>query len=184
MSSFKFSQLSNKVINTVRSSIEASSTKTAPTVSSTILYEKDVDTMANRIIPRVMVTRNITGISKNAAEVPPTPEEFDPLNPGKWQVGASGKILPRLPEGTRVGQLVMGKYGLYHPESRRRIEAYSGGLDAGLKSEDATSRDKSLVLFGKSLVCLCIFVSLWNIGTLINGKPLPPFQDHKAPGAN
>uniref|UniRef100_A0A0K0FLH6 Photosystem II 10 kDa polypeptide, chloroplastic n=1 Tax=Strongyloides venezuelensis TaxID=75913 RepID=A0A0K0FLH6_STRVS len=184
MSSFKFSQLSNKVIRTARSTIEASSTKTATTASSTILYEKDVDTMANRIIPRVMVTRNITGISKNAGEVPPTLDEFDPLNPGKWQIGASGKILPRLPEGTRVGKLVMGKYGLYHPGNRKRVEAYSSGLDAGLKSEDATARDKSLAMFGKTITCICLLLSFWNIGSLINGKPFPPFQDIKPPGAN
>jgi hypothetical protein len=65
----------------------------------------------------------------------PSPEEFDPLNPGEWQMGVSqtitsyvmtiefkvgGKILPRLPIGTKVGPLVMGKYGLYHPTARLR----------------------------------------------------------------
>jgi hypothetical protein len=66
---------------------------------------------------------------------PPTLEEYDPLNPGEWQIGVcfllsielirkyfqvGGKMLPRLPEGTRVGKLVMGKYGLYAPNIRKR----------------------------------------------------------------
>ncbi len=29
-----------------------------------------------------------------------------------------GKLIPRLPEGTRVGKLVMGKYGLYNSVAR------------------------------------------------------------------
>jgi hypothetical protein len=40
------------------------------------------------------------------------------------QLGAAGKILPRLKEGTRVGKLVMGKYGLYNPKLRRQAEEY------------------------------------------------------------
>jgi len=28
-------------------------------------------------------------------------------------------MLPRLPEGTRCGELVMGKYGLYDPKVRK-----------------------------------------------------------------
>lgn len=81
--------------------------------------------MANRVLPRIMQSRTITGVPKNIGERPPTLEEFDPLNPGKWQIGVGGKILPRLPEGTRVGKLVMGKYGLYSPASRKSAEAYS-----------------------------------------------------------
>lgn len=50
--------------------------------------------------------RSMTTVS--AGKTPPTIEEFDPLNPGEWQLGASGKILPRLPEGTRVGTTAVG----------------------------------------------------------------------------
>lgn len=70
-------------------------------------------------------SRAVSGIPTNAGKTPPTLEQFDPLNPGEWQLGAAGKILPRLPEGTRVGNLVMGKYGLYDPKLRKRVEAYS-----------------------------------------------------------
>uniref|UniRef100_A0A0N4ZDS6 Deltameth_res domain-containing protein n=1 Tax=Parastrongyloides trichosuri TaxID=131310 RepID=A0A0N4ZDS6_PARTI len=140
--------------------------------------------MASRVLPRAMQTRTITGIAKNTGEVPPTLEEFDPLNPGKWQIGAAGKILPRLPEGTRVGKLVMGKYGLYHPELRKRVEAYSAGLDAGEKSENATSWDKKMAMTAKGFAYICACIALWNAATLIYGKPLPPFQNHKAPGSN
>ena len=69
--------------------------------------------------------RAVSGIPTNAGKTPPKLEDFDPLNPGEWQLGAAGKILPRLPEGTRCGKLVMGKYGLYSPELRKRVEAYS-----------------------------------------------------------
>lgn len=73
-------------------------------------------------------SRAVSGIPTNAGKTPPTLEQFDPLNPGEWQLGAAGKILPRLPEGTRVGKLVMGKYGLYDPKLRKRVEAFSVSL--------------------------------------------------------
>lgn len=35
---------------------------------------------------------------------------------------AGGKLVPRLPEGTKVGPLVMGKYGLYHPKIKAKTD--------------------------------------------------------------
>ena len=68
--------------------------------------------------------RHVSAVARPQGKKP-TLEEFDPLNPGGWQLGASGKILPRLPEGTRCGKLVMGKYGLYAPKLRKQVQAYS-----------------------------------------------------------
>ncbi|KAK6057357.1 hypothetical protein COOONC_05126 [Cooperia oncophora] len=82
-------------------------------------------------------------------KTPPSLEEFDPLNPGEWQLGAGGKILPRLPEGTRVGKLVMGKYGLYDPQLRKRVEVYSKALLDGKKSEEAGPFDRAMTRNGE-----------------------------------
>ena len=73
------------------------------------------------------MVQNVARVARTGAarRIPPPLEQFDPLNPGEWQLGAGGKLLPRLPEGTRVGKLVMGKYGLYDPKLRKRVEAYS-----------------------------------------------------------
>ncbi|VDO63165.1 unnamed protein product [Heligmosomoides polygyrus] len=71
----------------------------------------------------------------HAGKTPPSLEEFDPLNPGELQLGASGKILPRLP-GAKVGKLVMDQYGLYDPHLRKRVEVYSKALLEGKNSED------------------------------------------------
>ncbi|GMT11228.1 hypothetical protein PFISCL1PPCAC_2525 [Pristionchus fissidentatus] len=121
-------------------------------------------------------------IPTNAGKTPPTLEEFDPLNPGEWQLGAAGKILPRLPEGTKVGKLVMGKYGLYDPVLKKRVDTYSKALLDGKKSEEAGPFDRGVTMMVKVLGTACFIIGLYNLATLINGKPLPPYTNHKAPG--
>lgn len=122
-------------------------------------------------------------IPTNAGKVPPTLAEFDPLNPGEWQLGAGGKILPRLPEGTRCGKLVMGKYGLYDPVLKKRVDAYSKALDAGTKSEDAGPFDRAMTNAAKVMGTMCFLLGLYNLATLFHGKPLPPYTGLKAPGS-
>ncbi|GMR59285.1 hypothetical protein PMAYCL1PPCAC_29480 [Pristionchus mayeri] len=122
-------------------------------------------------------------IPTNAGKTPPTLEEFDPLNPGEWQLGAAGKILPRLPEGTKVGKLVMGKYGLYDPVLKKRVDTYSKALLDGKKSEEAGPFDRGVTTIAKVLGTCCFILGLYNLATLVNGKPLPPYTEHKAPGS-
>uniref|UniRef100_A0A0K0DJK3 39S ribosomal protein L51, mitochondrial n=1 Tax=Angiostrongylus cantonensis TaxID=6313 RepID=A0A0K0DJK3_ANGCA len=73
-------------------------------------------------------------IPTNAGKVPPTLKKIDPLNPGEWHLGVGGKILLRLPEGTRVGNLIMGKYGLYGPVLRKKVDTFSKALLEGRNS--------------------------------------------------
>ncbi|CAJ0957047.1 unnamed protein product, partial [Mesorhabditis belari] len=122
-------------------------------------------------------------IPTNAGKVPPKLEDFDPLNPGEWQLGAGGKILPRLPEGTRCGKLVMGKYGLYDPVLKKRVDTYSKALLEGKKSEDAGPFDRGLTSVVKVLSTCCLVLGLYNLATLFIGHPLPPFSHLKAPGS-
>uniref|UniRef100_A0A914QA17 Uncharacterized protein n=1 Tax=Panagrolaimus davidi TaxID=227884 RepID=A0A914QA17_9BILA len=119
-------------------------------------------------------SRTITGIPTNARKTPPPLEQFDPLNPGEWQLGAAGRLLPRLPEGTHVGKLVMGKYGLYDPKLRKRVEAYSAGLDAGKKSEAATPFDARLTNFAKTLAYFSLALGFYNLYCLTTGKEVIP----------
>ncbi|CAJ0590537.1 unnamed protein product [Cylicocyclus nassatus] len=115
-------------------------------------------------------------IPTHAGKTPPTLEEFDPLNPGEWQLGAAGKILPRLPEGTRVGKLVMGKYGLYDPKLRKRVDAYAKALLDGKKSEEAAPFDRALTRVVKALGLACFILGIYNLVVLTYGKPLPPYS--------
>ncbi|VDK55622.1 unnamed protein product [Anisakis simplex] len=117
-----------------------------------------------------------------AGKTPPTLEEFDPLNPGEWQLGAAGKILPRLPEGTKCGKLVMGKYGLYDPRLRKQVELYSQALLDGAKSEEARPFDKRLTMIGKAIAFTSFLIGLWNLFVLFNGKLIWPYTNYKAPG--
>ncbi|PAV65085.1 hypothetical protein WR25_20201 [Diploscapter pachys] len=122
-------------------------------------------------------------IPTNAGKTPPTLEQFDPLNPGEWQLGAGGKILPRLPEGTKCGKLVMGKYGLYDPVLRKRVNTYATALLEGKKSEEAGPFDRSLTKVAKTLGTMCLVLGLYNLVTLINGDLIWPLKGSwKAPG--
>ncbi|KAI1722902.1 KASH (Klarsicht/ANC-1/Syne Homology) Domain Protein [Ditylenchus destructor] len=96
-------------------------------------------TLGSKSIFRCVSAHPVTG------KKPPTLEEFDPLNPGDWQIGVGGKILPRLPIGTKCGKLVMGKYGLRNPAYDEYLDAHQKGLDSPdnlYGSEDATPWDR------------------------------------------
>ncbi|KAH7696782.1 Protein Y67H2A.5 [Aphelenchoides avenae] len=114
---------------------------------------------------------------------PPTLDEFDPLNPGEWQLGAGGKILPRLQEGTRCGKLVMGKYGLYSPKIRDLQERFNAGLDAGKKSEDATAFNHKMTIIAKILAHFALLMGFWNLAVLVFG-PIWPRADLKPVGSS
>ncbi|CAI5451617.1 unnamed protein product [Caenorhabditis angaria] len=122
-------------------------------------------------------------IPTNAGKTPPTLEQFDPLNPGEWQLGAGGKILPRLPEGTRVGKLVMGKYGLYDPVLKKRVDTYANALLAGKKSEEAGPFDAAVANIAKGLAYISFVIAIYNLISLAYGKPLSPLSHVKAPGS-
>ncbi|CAD6186963.1 unnamed protein product [Caenorhabditis auriculariae] len=122
-------------------------------------------------------------VPTNAGKTPPTLEQFDPLNPGEWQLGAGGKILPRLPEGTRCGKLVMGKYGLYDPVLRKRVNTYATALLDGKKSEEAGPFDRAVTNIAKVLAIMSFIIGLYNLASLTYGKPLPPLSNIKAPGS-
>ncbi|CAB3397060.1 unnamed protein product [Caenorhabditis bovis] len=122
-------------------------------------------------------------VPTNAGKTPPTLEQFDPLNPGEWQLGAGGKILPRLPEGTKCGKLVMGKYGLYDPVLRKRVNTYATALLEGKKSEEAGPFDRAVSNIAKALAYTSFAIGLYNLLSLAYGKPLPPLSHVKAPGS-
>uniref|UniRef100_A0A1I7TE59 Chlorophyll a-b binding protein, chloroplastic n=1 Tax=Caenorhabditis tropicalis TaxID=1561998 RepID=A0A1I7TE59_9PELO len=130
-----------------------------------------------------MRTASFQAVPTNAGKTPPTLEQFDPLNPGEWQLGAGGKILPRLPEGTKVGNLVMGKYGLYDPVLKKRVDTYANALLEGKKSEEAGPFDVAVSKIAKVLSYICFIIAIYNLISLVVGKPLPPLSHVKAPGS-
>ena len=90
---------------------------------------------------------------------------------------ASGKILPRLPEGTRCGNLVMGKYGLYDPEQRKQQEKEYVSLSILMK--------KILVI--SLLIFFKFNVGCRNLKHFLIGVPVHHHSNSRAPprvGAN
>jgi len=119
-------------------------------------------------------SRSVSAVPIRPKTKPPTLEEFDPLNPGEWQVGAGGKILPRLPEGTRVGSLMMGKYGLYDPKVRKRQEGFAKGLAEGKWSEHATPFETRMSYIAYFLGSCAMVLTAWNYWVLVSGQPQWP----------
>uniref|UniRef100_A0A0N5ACJ3 Transmembrane protein n=1 Tax=Syphacia muris TaxID=451379 RepID=A0A0N5ACJ3_9BILA len=117
---------------------------------------------------------------------PPTVEEFNYLDPKGWQIGVGlksifvgGKLLPRLPEGTKVGNLVMGKYGLYHPERRRQSELFREAISRGEKAHTARPIDRFLFYIVCTLAVISALTSIFSVASLIKGGPLWPFDKAK-----
>ncbi|KAK0411186.1 hypothetical protein QR680_005534 [Steinernema hermaphroditum] len=186
MAQFRFSQLANRVIPSAAHKISEAGLTSVVRPVQPILLEKDVpDMLLARAVPRTLgsIRTAVSAVPTNAGKVPPTLEEFDPLNPGEWQLGAAGKILPRLPEGTKCGKLVMGKYGLYDPKLKKRVDAYSKALLDGAKSENACQVDRNMTYVAKFLAYMSFVIALWNLIVLVLGKPLWPYADHVAPGS-
>ncbi|CAL2040864.1 unnamed protein product [Caenorhabditis brenneri] len=113
-----------------------------------------------------MRTASFQAVPTNAGKTPPTLEQFDPLNPGEWQLGAGGKILPRLPEGTK-----------------KRVDTYANALLEGKKSEEAGPFDVAVSKIAKVLSYICFVIAIYNLVSLVVGKPLPPLSHVKAPGS-
>ncbi|KAL3124036.1 hypothetical protein niasHT_005628 [Heterodera trifolii] len=100
------------------------------------------------------------------------------LNPGEWQLGAYGKILPRLPEGTRCGGLVMGKYGLYNPQVRALQEECYPKMLAGVPTERINRNQEITFQMCKWMVIVSVFISAHNFAMMLYGtkeKPLWPY---------
>uniref|UniRef100_A0A914HDJ1 Uncharacterized protein n=1 Tax=Globodera rostochiensis TaxID=31243 RepID=A0A914HDJ1_GLORO len=148
--------------------------------NTAVMCSKPSALFTNRLVNcNRFVSRSQTQFHPVSGKKPPTLDEFDPLNPGEWQLGAFGKILPRLPEGTRCGKLVMGKYGLYSPKIRAIQEDCYPKHEAGVSTEVMTPtlrRMRDFLLFS---VVLSVFLSAHNFAMLIWGtkeKPLWPYS--------
>ncbi|CAD5231500.1 unnamed protein product [Bursaphelenchus xylophilus] len=178
MSFFKLNQVANNVVSTA-STIPAFTAAYQP---RPIVYSDDTSMQRVPLRAATQTARYVSTIPKPTTPKP-TLEEFDPLNPGGWQLGAGGKILPRLPEGTRCGKLVMGKYGLYDPKLRRQVEEFAAGLEAGNKSEEATPVHAKHAKISKFMSHVVFLLGIYNLITLVYGKPIWPYHNHKIPGS-
>ncbi|MFH4978570.1 hypothetical protein AB6A40_005279 [Gnathostoma spinigerum] len=199
MASYRFSSLANRLVRVNPSIIPQGGLNSAIIPADTLIAEGDIQNMIWSGTTRSLTLRTVgvlktslrnasvpgftPAIPTNVGKQPPTLEEFDPLNPGEWQLGAGGKILPRLPEGTRVGKLVMGKYGLYDPKLRKRVNTYAQGLLDGKKSEEAGPFDYYLSRFVRVVATISFMMGLWNLFVLFHGKLIWPFAHHKVPGS-
>ncbi|KAL3068837.1 hypothetical protein niasHT_032962 [Heterodera trifolii] len=101
---------------------------------------------------------------------------YSPSSPSKK--AAYGKILPRLPEGTRCGGLVMSKYGLYNPQVRALQEECYPKMLAGVPTERINRNQEIIFQMCKWMVILSVFISAHNFAMMLYGtkeKPLWPY---------
>jgi len=125
---------------------------------------------------QIFTKRTTVTVHPVTGEKPPALEEFDPLNPGNWQIGVGDKILPRLPEGTRCGKLVMGKYGLYDPKSKKLAEYMQRCHAAGIGTEDCFVVVRQIRYFLSFLLVFVITpISFFSVYCMIHQKLYWPY---------
>ncbi|EFO26992.1 hypothetical protein LOAG_01488 [Loa loa] len=118
-----------------------------------------------------------------AGKKPPPVLEWNPLVHTEWQLGVGGRLLPKLPEGTRVGKLVMGKYGLYKPGLHEIAQQFFINTELkGMAPENALPLSALLSKIGKILMLIPIISVLLNIPTLIAQKPVGIYAGYIPPG--
>uniref|UniRef100_A0A914C1N0 Uncharacterized protein n=1 Tax=Acrobeloides nanus TaxID=290746 RepID=A0A914C1N0_9BILA len=131
--------------------------------------------------PIAQSIRNASAVPKVGLNPPPL-EQWDPLNPGEWQLGAGGKLVPRLPEGTRVGDLVMGKYGLYNPAARKLAQSFGGAIKGAKQPEIVAPQLRHFRPIVHALTAVCLVIFVWNSVSLVNGKLIWPYEGTKRRG--
>jgi len=169
---YRFSSASNRLIPAAQSfALSPQGLSVAGPNTNPIIYEAGTKMFNSAMrVARVGASRMA---SSAAGEAPPA--HFDPLNPGKWMVGAGGKLMPRLPEGTKVGPLVMGKYGLYHPKIKAKVDELEAAESHGARMERATAGHRTLSSALYVVTGACLVLALWNLTSALFDKPLPPF---------
>uniref|UniRef100_A0A915PV36 Uncharacterized protein n=1 Tax=Setaria digitata TaxID=48799 RepID=A0A915PV36_9BILA len=114
---------------------------------------------------------------------PPPVLEWNPMTDTEWQLGVGARLLPKLPEGTKVGKLVMGKYGLYKPGLYEISQQFFINTELkGMAPENALPLSALLSKIGKVLMLVPIISVLLNIPTLLAQKPVGIYANYKPPG--
>ncbi|KAM3716518.1 Xanthine-guanine phosphoribosyltransferase [Dirofilaria immitis] len=133
-------------------------------------------------VPEITVGGGTTG-SEISGKKPPPVLEWNPLVHTEWQLGVGARLLPKLPEGTKVGKLVMGKYGLYKPGLHDIAQQFFINTELkGMAPENALPLSALLAKIGKILMLVPIMTVLLSIPTLIAQKPVGIYAGYVPPG--
>ncbi|VDN07994.1 unnamed protein product [Thelazia callipaeda] len=134
-------------------------------------------------IPEIVGGRGSSGgiIDKK----PPPVREWNPLVHTEWQLGVGARLLPKLPEGTKVGKLVMGKYGLYKPGLYDVVQQFFINTELkGMAPEEALPLSSLLTKIAKILALVPLLSVLLSLPTIYAQKPAGIFRGYKPPGSN
>ncbi|VDO28835.1 Uncharacterized protein BM_BM7008 [Brugia malayi] len=134
------------------------------------------------VVPEITVGGGATG-SGISGKKPPPVLEWNPLVHTEWQLGVGGRLLPKLPEGTKVGKLVMGKYGLYKPGLHEISQQFFINTELkGMAPENALPLSALLSKIAKILAIIPLMSVLLSIPTLLAQKPVGIYAGYVPPG--
>ncbi|KAL3985966.1 hypothetical protein ACH3XW_40825 [Acanthocheilonema viteae] len=199
---FRFSALANRLLPVSESAVPTGLSQ-AVSAPSKILHECDVANVKWSVglggqesqqvgsvhtstkasaVPDVTVGGGTTG-GGVVGKKPPPVLEWNPLVHTEWQLGVGGRLLPKLPEGTKVGKLVMGKYGLYKPGLHEITQQFFINTELkGMAPENALPLSALLTKIGKILMLVPILSVLLNLPTIIAQKPVGIHSGYIPPG--
>uniref|UniRef100_A0A8R1TYN4 Uncharacterized protein n=2 Tax=Onchocerca TaxID=6281 RepID=A0A8R1TYN4_ONCVO len=133
-------------------------------------------------VPEKIVSGGAAG-GEISGKKPPPVLEWNPMVHTEWQLGVGARLLPKLPEGTKVGKLVMGKYGLYRPGLHEISQQFFINTELkGMAPENALPLSALLAKIGKILMVVPIISVLLNLPTLLAQKPVGIYAGYVPPG--
>lgn len=85
-------------------------------------------------------------------------------------LGVGGKLIPKLPKGTRVGRFVMGDHGLYDPAIRAKKQKWWSASQAGVAPYNVSSSPALFYALG-AIATYCVVKSFINIYAITTNTP-------------
>ncbi|CAG9531022.1 unnamed protein product [Cercopithifilaria johnstoni] len=202
---FRFSALANRLLPVHESALPEIALSQAVSVPPKILRECDVANVKWSVgfsgegnqqvgslhtstkassVPEVRMGGGAIG-GETVGKKPPPVLEWNPLVHTDWQLGVGGRLLPKLPPGTKVGKLVMGKYGLYKPGLHEISQEFFINTELkGMAPENALPLSALLTKIAKILMLVPITLVLLNMPTLYAQKPVGINAGYIPPGRN
>ncbi|VDK72199.1 unnamed protein product [Litomosoides sigmodontis] len=200
---FRFSAFANRLLPVPESALPESGLSQTISTPSKVLRECDVanvnwsvglggqenqqigslhtSTKASAV-PEVTTGGGGEGAAGSVGKKPPPILEWNPLVHTEWQLGVGGRLLPKLPEGTRVGKLVMGKYGLYKPGLHEICQEFFINTELkGMAPENALPSSALLTKIAKFLLVVPLSLVLLSMPTIIAQKPVGIYAGHIPP---
>lgn len=198
-----FSAIANRLLPSPESAVPQGGLSSRVTTPSKILRESDIPNVQWSVglgshsehggsihtcpkasaVPEVITSTVAGGGGGIVGKKPPPLLEWNPMVHTEWQLGVGARLLPKLPEGTRVGKLVMGKYGLYKPGLYESAQQFFINTELkGMAPEEALPSFALLTKIAKILSIIPILTIVLNVPSLVAQKPVGIYAGRKLPG--